>query len=716
MPAITSEQLNNASVDADTLGEFVNGVPGDVSPREGADYPNVRKIIDQVLDGGGLRIFEDETALQAYEPDVPTMALVMSDPVEAWKFEGSLPWVEAPEYFAGIAEVVQPLVDEAEGYRDEAETFRDEAEAAAASSQIIYVRGAPDSSVPSIDGATAIEYTTGRQYGPKAGGVWPTAYVQNKRIGPKFEPVTVVFMMGQSNADGQATPYTSTTALSSGYGYEYYCDASGFGSVLPLGPNRLGRLAGGPQSAFAQTWAAAGGGACIFVDCAAGGSSMSTIYKTTLTGAPSPALLSGGTWDQSDAANIYTNYLLPHMQLAMREIANLGFNIQRSVAYWSQGEQDRLGNSSQASYDASFRAFLNQFHRDWPGTKFLIERLGNHRSNTNATAAAAIRAAQTAVAADTAYSGWVTIASTLAEGFTLGGGSPDYTDDLHYSQPAYNSLGAQMATSGLTFTGATSTLPVPDGIKYADLLANLPIVGNWYRLALKTKANGAFGLSAFNDPANNYCTTFYDTTGLNRVDATQTLAWTFPSAAEKEVIMYVHVTATGDISLISTATSAISDLRAVDADFPLHTINITSTGAQATGFALSDAKLYRLPTSKMRVMAFGLTSADCLHAITNVTLDKLPGLTTLSLTNCPLTTTLDLTKVPNLTIHNQATSGLTVAEVNARLIALDANGKINGNCTLNQFVSGKYAAANPTGAGAAAKTALQGKGWTVTTG
>lgn len=715
MPAITAEQLENASVDAETLGEFVNGAAGDVSPREGVDYPNVRKIIDQVLDGGGLRIFEDETALQAYEPDVPTMALVMSDPVAAWKFEGSLPWVEAPEYFAGIAAVVQPLVDEAEGFRDEAEDFKDLAQAAAASSQIIYGRGAPDATTSAIDGATYREPASGREWGPRAAGVWPSAYIQNRRIGPKFEPVTIVFMMGQSNADGWAAPYTGATALSNGYGYEYYCDASGFGSVLPLGPNRLGRVFGGPQSAFAQTWAAGGGGACIFVDCAAGGSSMSTAYKTTLTGAPSPALLSGGTWDQSDPANIYTNYFLPHMQLAIREIERLGFNIQRTVAYWSQGEQDRVGNSSQAAYDASFRAFLNQFHRDWPSTKFLIERLGNNRANSNPTAAANVRAAQTAVAVDATYSGWVKISSTLAESFTLGGGSADYSDDLHYSQAAYNSLGVAMATDGLTFTGAASTLAVPDGVKYADLLANMPPVGNWYRLAFKTKANGAMGLSSFNDPANHYCTTFYDTTGLNRVDATQTLAWTFPSAAEKEVFMYVHQTATGDITFTGTSTSAVSDLVVIDAGFPLHTISIATTGAQASGIVITDNKIYRLLSSKMRALTIGQSSSDCSHVITNATLDRLSSLATLSMTNCPLSPTLDLTKTPNLTIHNQATSGLSVAEVNARLIALDANGLSNGQCTLNQFVSGKYAAAVPTGAGATAKTSLQAKGWSVTT-
>lgn len=99
MAVITKADLENAKLDAADLGDFVNSASGDVTPRLGSAYPNMRKLVDEVRDGGGLRTFANETALQLYEPAMPTLALVMSDPITAWRFNGTLPWVEAPEYF-----------------------------------------------------------------------------------------------------------------------------------------------------------------------------------------------------------------------------------------------------------------------------------------------------------------------------------------------------------------------------------------------------------------------------------------------------------------------------------------------------------------------------------------------------------------------------------------------------------------------------------------
>lgn len=610
----------------------------------------------------------------------------------------------------------------APGAAAEADAARDEAVAAAATvnasiTPIVYGRGAPDAMTSGPNGGTYIEETSGRLYGPKKAGAWPSSYFQQNRIGPRIESCTAVFFMGQSNADGWSTDPAATPALTPGHGYEYYSDATGLGSILPLFPVRLGRLTGGPQSAFAQAWAAGGGGTVVAIDCAAGGSSMVSAAKTTLTGAPSPALLSGGTWDQSDPANLYVNYFLPHMRLALSELTRLGFNVQRQVIYWSQGEQDALANTSQAAHEAALRAFLRQLRRDFPSIWFLIENLGHNRDNTTPTQHANIRAAQAAVALDPEFSGWVHVCSTLAAGFStvVGPTNPDFSDTLHYSQARYNDLGTAMATSGLAFVGASGTLPVPDSAKHADLLANLPLVPNWFRCAIKTKANGAFGLSSFNDPANHYCTTFYDTSGTNKNSTAQTLAWTFPDSTEKEIMMYVHRSAVGDITITGTATSAISDITAIDADFPLHTINTSSAGSQAAGINLSNADLYRLSSSKMRFIGISVTTGFAAHSFDNTLLDKLPGLTTLSLDRSPDVSTLDLTKVPNLTRHDQSRSGLTVAEVNARLVALDSNGKANGSVGLAQYLSGTYPPAVPTGAGATAKANLQGKGWIVTT-
>lgn len=111
MAVITKTDLENAKIDAENLADFVNAASGDIVPREGANYPNARKLVDTVLDGGGLRMFANETVLQAYEPEMPTMALVMSSPVTAWKFTGSLPWVLAPEYFESTSQFSDSLIE-----------------------------------------------------------------------------------------------------------------------------------------------------------------------------------------------------------------------------------------------------------------------------------------------------------------------------------------------------------------------------------------------------------------------------------------------------------------------------------------------------------------------------------------------------------------------------------------------------------------------------
>lgn len=327
---------------------------------------------------------------------------------------------------------------------------------------IIYGRGAPDIVTGGPDGATYIDTSSGRQYGPKKAGLWPSRYIQQANIGTGFESATVVFTIGQSNGDGYSTNYSVTTPLDAGYGYEYYYNNGGFGAVLPLGPNRLGRIFGGPQSAFAQTWAAGGGGTVIFVDCAIGGSSMVSAYKTTLTGTSDICALSGGTWDLSDPANLYDNYIRSHMQLALREIARLGFTVAKKVVYHSQGEQDALGNCSQAAHEAALRHLASRVKSDFPDMWWLTESLGTNQSGSNAVASARIRASQVAVASDDQFSSWMKIGSTLAQTFS---GLGYFSDSLHYDQAGYNLLGAEMAMNGLPFTRSSGMYSAPDGKK-----------------------------------------------------------------------------------------------------------------------------------------------------------------------------------------------------------------------------------------------------------
>ena len=589
------------------------------------------------------------------------------------------------------------------------------ASAAAAGSAItIYGLGAPDAVTGGVDGNDYVDTTTQRRYGPRAAGVWPTRFVEPRNVG-LFEDCTVVFMMGQSNADGWSTDPQNTTAMTLGYGYEYYHDRGGFGTVLPLGKNRLGRTQGGPQCAFAQTWAAGGGGPCIFVDCAVGGSSMLSAYKTTLTGAPNVPNLSGGTWDQADADNLYTRFIRDHMRFALEEIRRLGFRVRKQVVYWSQGEQDALGSSSQAAHEAPLGAFLRRLKLDFPDTWFLIENLGENSTGGPTPGAANVRAAQVAVAALPEFSPWVKICSTLAVGF----GPSDYADTLHYNQNAYNSLGSQMASQGLTFTKSSGLLAVPGTAKVNDILANMPPVGGWYRMRVQTSANGAWGIQLYSDPTTPYGGTWYDGSGalgVTGADAAQIVSWSWPNGNSKWVWLYVHVSTGASLNLVGQSNSALTDMQVIDEGFPLNTVNFGSSGAMANGFNLSNADIYRFSNTTLRDLGISASSPSFGGStFTSTLLSKLTGLTAIRVGRTPTVVNLDLTLTPNLVTFTQNASGLSVSQVNTILTQLDANGKSNGNVQVNQYLASFYAASPPSGAGATAKTNLQAKGWTVTT-
>jgi hypothetical protein len=407
-----------------------------------------------------------------------------------------------------------------------------------------------------------------------------------------------------------------------------------------------------------------------------------------------------------------------HIDGALKQIELSGFRIVKVVFYWSQGEQDRLGGSTQAAYEATFRPLLNRIRTDFPGSYFLIERLGNNRANSSPTAAAAIRAAQTAVAADSTYSSWVKVCSTLAEGFTLGGGSADYSDDLHYSQAAYNSLGTQMATDGLTFAHANGLLSAPNGTKYAHLLAHLPPVGNWYRMKVTLSGSGAWALTMLNDPIPPYSVTLYDTTGENGVDATQATSWSFAGAGSKDVYIYAHSSTGSSLQLTGQASSRLTDITVIDEGFPLTTIT-GSAGWLDTTVALADTDLYRLSGSKMRSISLAFSSPNFSTGLTftDVTLAKLSGLTSLDVTRSPVANLpmLDLTLVPNITNFRRSVAGLSTANVNTILAALVANNKNNGTLVINQFLSSVYSPAPPSGQGITDKATLISRGWGVTT-
>lgn len=165
-----------------------------------------------------------------------------------------------------------------------------------------------------------------------------------------------------------------------------------------------------------------------------------------------------------------------------------------------------------------------------------------------------------------------------------------------------------------------------------------------------------------------------------------------------------------------TANARISAVSVIDDGFPLSGLNINGTNETVSGIVVTDADLYRLSGAKMRTIGLGPFANFTAATLSNTLLAKLSGLTGLSIARSPaIAANLDLTLTPNLIMYNHAASGLSVAQVNARLVALDTNGKSGGSINIAQYLVGVYASSPPSGAGVTAKANLQGKGWSVST-
>jgi len=523
-------------------------------------------------------------------------------------------------------------------------------------------------------------------------------------------PVTIAIFLGQSNADGWSLDPANSTALTIGYGYEYY-HSSPVGVLLPLGRNRLGRTQGGPQSAFCQTWATGGGGPVICVDCACGGSSMTAAYKASLTGTTDLAGLSGGTWDQLDAANVYDNYYKTHIDNAIRDVVAAGFSVEHLVVYFSQGEQDSLGGSPQATYETSLRLFLDSLKADFPAIVVLVEALGTNSTASNSAASTLIRNGQIAVAAEPAYSGWVTIAANLAKDFSAAG---KFADTLHYNQTGYNELGVAVATAGLSFVGSPSIVA---DVSFVDsVLADLPAITGWKRVQIDTAKSGSWNVQFYSDPTTPYAVTWFDGSGENSASADQSTTFTFGSTAVKRIVGYVSDTIGASGNMVGGSTCAATALGFPDSGIKINSVNFSTAGACAGNFVCAEADLLRLDASTARFIAFDGNGSRTNVLLSNAILLHLSGLTTL-INNNGQPADISLLNTPNLGRFDAARSGMSVAQVNQVLIDLDTNGLSTSKQTnVSQFSVGLgIPNAAPTGAGATAKTSLQGKGWTVTT-
>lgn len=62
MPVISKEELQGAHVDALDLAAFTSDVAGDVTPREGAAYPNIRKLVGEFEAVIAEQVIQEETA------------------------------------------------------------------------------------------------------------------------------------------------------------------------------------------------------------------------------------------------------------------------------------------------------------------------------------------------------------------------------------------------------------------------------------------------------------------------------------------------------------------------------------------------------------------------------------------------------------------------------------------------------------------------------
>jgi hypothetical protein len=523
---------------------------------------------------------------------------------------------------------------------------------------------------------------------------------------------TVVFFTGQSLADGWSTDPQNTTALTKGYGYEYYASTTTNGVILPLGRNRMGRTQGGPHAAFCQTGAGGGLGPVIAVDCASSGASMAVSAPgATLTGTSFLPEIAGGTFDQSSGANIYTNYFKPLMTDSLAKIAAAGFTIGKQMMYWSQGQQDAAGNVSQATYEAAFRAFLTQLKADFPSIVVVIDAIGGNQAGYS-TAHQNINAAQLAVAADPAYSAWVKIGCDIAKTFTSG----DFSDTLHYNQTRCNEIGAAMATAAITALGSPG-YAVPNATKIDQVNANLPTIPGWKKIEIDTARSGSWEIQFYSDPAAPYAVTWFDGAGENMARTDQATIFTYGSSAAKTVTGYVSDTIGGGAALVGTGTTAATAMRFPNAGIKINTINFGTPGSMADGCTILEADILRLDSATLASLGLsGVGAAERSNiTITNAMLSAFPNLTSVGATRSQ-TPSLTPSLRPALKNYTLSQTGMSVAQVNQFLIDNDALGLSSGSINVAQYrLSPAIAAAAPTGAGATAKTNLIGRSYSVTT-
>lgn len=529
-------------------------------------------------------------------------------------------------------------------------------------------------------------------------------------------PATLVIMAGQSNNVGWSQDPLNTTALTGGRGYEYR-DSGATGAWLPLGITLLGRTQGGPHSAFANAWTNGGGGVCLFVNVAVNGSSMIDSSKVAQSGNAATQgyeSLGGGTWDLTAGANsLYTqaNGAKAQIDKAIAAAAAAGFAISKKIVTWVQGEQDAQANASTANYTPRLVALIDRFVADYAIDAFLISALGVASASPTA-AWANIRTGQyDAVAARPLIA---TMAFTDAPNF-FAAGKNIAGDPLHYTQTGYNEMGAGMATAGLTFIGGLSLAAPPASI-YENILANPPLVDRYKRMVMITTRSGSISpqiYSGLNTP-NSF--TFFDGSGVNRMQGGNPSTWSYPSTAAKPLCLYISDQASAPV-FVGGGNLTCTAITVLDTGFKCGTFNFGSGGDGGPGMTFAEADMLRLDASALSFFGLGQTDPDNAVAITDAVLTRFTNLTQIRVARGDTSASVNWGIRPGLTFIGLQQIGYTTAEVNQILQTVDAAGT-SGARTLDvaQFRSSPpIAAAPPSGAGATAKANLISRGWTVTT-
>lgn len=534
-------------------------------------------------------------------------------------------------------------------------------------------------------------------------------------------PATLVICAGQSNGQGWATGWSSSTALTNGYGYQFFPTATGGtdGVWFPLHPLKLGRTTSGPHTAFAQTLASNGGGAVLWVDCCSGGSSIVSAAKSTLTGSGTTAI-SGGTWDLADGANIYLSWCKPNVTAAIATAATNGFSIQKIVVLWMQGEQDAGANalSNGPSYRTKLVQLIDQFVTDFAINCFaIVKTAGNSAPGSFSSYLQAIRTAQDQVATDRAS--LCTTPVETQDYFTNGW----YQDTLHYNVTGQNDAGSTAATrvaAKLSLSLATPNTPAALA-KFRELTNAFPFIPGWCRVVFEHQCTGTFNFDIYSGPTTPNAVSWVDGSGTNRAFSGQSMSWSFtgsPSTTTKRACLYISSATGTGLTVVPGSTARLTRMQVLDLGTRISTLNFGSGGTLfAPGFRIEDADFSNIDPSILAAVYLQNTYTNSPRlSLTNQFLAWQPNITALNL-NGTKVIGLDLRRLKNCVSFLQSASGLSVSEVNDILVALDTNGLTTGTRTINiaQYLAGQVLAAAPTGAGATAKTSLQGKGWTVTT-